>query len=182
MLVDPEFLFRIERDPEDAAPGTPYRLGDLELASRLSFFLWSSIPDDELLEAATDGRLGDPAELERQTRRLLADARSKALVDNFASQWLRLRNLESQERESADYPEFDENLREAFRRETELFVESTIREDRSLLELLSRELHVRQRTPGPALRHPRDLRRPLPAGGRSTPTIRAAASSATAAS
>ena len=137
MLVDPEFLFRVEREPEDAAPGTPYRLGDLELASRLSFFLWSSIPDDELLEAAADGRLGDPAELERQTRRLLADARSRALVDNFASQWLRLRNLESQERESADYPEFDENLREAFRRETELFVESTIREDRSLLELLS---------------------------------------------
>ena len=137
MLVDPEFLFRIERDPEDAAPGTPYRLGDLELASRLSFFLWSSIPDDDLLATAAAGRLGDPAELERQTRRLLADGRSRALVDNFASQWLRLRNLESQERESADYPEFDENLREAFRRETELFVESTIREDRSLLELLS---------------------------------------------
>ncbi len=137
MLVDPEFLFRIERDPRGAAPGTPYRLGDLELASRLSFFLWSSIPDDELLEAAAGGRLGDPAELERQTRRLLADARSRSLVDNFASQWLRLRNLESQERESADYPEFDENLREAFRRETELFVESSIREDRSLLELLS---------------------------------------------
>ena len=137
MLVDPEFLFRIERDPEDAAPETPYRLGDLELASRLSFFLWSSIPDDELLAAAAAGRLGDPAELERQTRRLLADGRSRSLVDNFASQWLRLRNLESQERESADYPEFDENLREAFRRETELFVESNIREDRSLLELLS---------------------------------------------
>ncbi len=137
MLVDPEFLFRIERDPADTAPGTPYRLGDLELASRLSFFLWSSIPDDELLEAAAEGRLGDPTELERQTRRLLADGRSRALVDNFASQWLRLRNLESQERESADYPEFDENLREAFRRETELFVESNIRDDRSLLELLS---------------------------------------------
>ena len=137
MLVDPEFLFRIERDPVDAAPGTPYRLGDLDLASRLSFFLWSSIPDDELLEAAADGRLADPAGLERQTRRLLADPRSHALVDNFASQWLRLRNLESQERESADYPEFDENLRDAFRRETELFVESTIREDRSVLELLS---------------------------------------------
>ena len=137
MLVDPEFLFRIERDPVDAAPGTPYPLGDLDLASRLSFFLWSSIPDDELLEAAADGRLTDPAELERHTRRLLADARSKSLVDNFASQWLRLRNLESQERESADYPEFDENLRDAFRRETELFVASTIREDRSVLELLS---------------------------------------------
>ena len=137
MLVDPEFLFRIEHDPVDAAPGAAYRLDDLDLASRLSFFLWSSIPDDELLAAAADGRLDDPAELERQTRRLLGDDRSRALVDNFASQWLRLRNLESQERESADYPEFDENLREAFRRETELFVESNIREDRSLLELLS---------------------------------------------
>ena len=137
MLVDPEFLFRIEHDPVDAAPGAPYRLDDLDLASRLSFFLWSSIPDDELLAAAADGRLDDPAELERQTRRLLGDDRSRALVDNFASQWLRLRNLESQERESADYPEFDENLREAFRRETELFVESNIREDRSLIELLS---------------------------------------------
>ena len=137
MLVDPEFLFRIEHDPVDAAQGAPYRLDDLDLASRLSFFLWSSIPDDELLAAAADGRLDDPAELERQTRRLLGDDRSRALVDNFASQWLRLRNLESQERESADYPEFDENLREAFRRETELFVESNIREDRSLLELLS---------------------------------------------
>ena len=137
VLVDPDFLFRIERDPSDIAPGTPYRLSDLELASRLSFFLWSSIPDDELLEAAVSGRLRDPAVLEQQTRRLLADARSMALIDNFVSQWLRLRNLESQQRESADYPEFDENLREAFRRETELFVESTIREDRSLLELLS---------------------------------------------
>ncbi len=137
MLVDPEFLFRIERDPTDLAPGTPYRLSDLELASRLSFFLWSSIPDDELLETAVRGQLSDPVVLERQTRRLLADSRSRALVDNFVSQWLRLRNLDSQQRESADYPEFDENLREAFRRETELFVESTIREDRSLLELLS---------------------------------------------
>ena len=137
MLVDPEFLFRIEHDPVDAAPGAPYRLDDLDLASRLSFFLWSSIPDDELLAAAADGGLDDPAELERQTRRLLGDDRSRTLVDNFASQWLRLRNLESQERESADYPEFDENLREAFQRETELFVESNIREDRSLLELLS---------------------------------------------
>ena len=137
MLVDPEFLFRVERDPTDVAAGSPYRLTDLELASRLSFFLWSSLPDDELLEVAIDGRLSDPTVLEQQTRRLLADSRSRALIDNFVSQWLRLRNLEAQQRESADYPEFDENLRHAFRRETELFVESTIREDRSLLELLS---------------------------------------------
>jgi hypothetical protein len=137
MLVDPEFLFRIERDPPGLVPNTPYRLSDLELASRLSFFLWSSLPDDELLAVAERGQLTDPAVLEQQTRRLLADRRSRALIDNFVSQWLRLRNLESQQRESADYPEFDENLREAFRRETELFVESTIRDDRSVLELLS---------------------------------------------
>ena len=137
LLVDPDFLFRIERDPADLPPGTPYRLSDLELASRLSFFLWSSIPDEELLETAIRGELSDPVVLEQQTRRLLSDARASALVDNFASQWLRLRNLASQQRESAEYPEFDENLRAAFRRETELFVESTIRNDRSLLELLS---------------------------------------------
>ena len=137
ILVDPDFLFRIERDPPDVAPGTSYRLSNLELASRLSFFLWSSIPDDELLDVAVRGQLSDPAVLEQQTRRLLADSRSIALVENFVSQWLRLRNLDSQQRESAEYPEFDENLREAFQQETELFVESTIREDRSLLELLS---------------------------------------------
>jgi len=137
LLVDPDFLFRIERDPAGAAPGTAYRLSDLEIASRLSFFLWSSIPDDELLDAAIAGRLKDRLELERQVRRMLADPRSRSLVDNFASQWLRLRNLRDVGRESADYPEFDENLREAFRRETELFVESTLRADRSVVELLS---------------------------------------------
>ena len=137
MLVDPDFLFRIERDPTDIGPGTPYQVDDLDLASRLSFFLWSSIPDDELLSLAERGELSDPEILKQQTRRLLADPRSRALVDNFVSQWLRLRNLDDQERESAEYPEFDENLRESFRTETEMFVESTIREDRSLLELLS---------------------------------------------
>jgi mono/diheme cytochrome c family protein len=137
LLVDPDFLFRIERERGDAAPGSVYRLSDVELASRLSFFLWSSIPDDQLLEAATAGRLKAPNELARQARRMLADPRSRALVDNFAGQWLRLRNLRDQGRESAEYPEFDENLREAFRRETELFVESTLREDRSVVDLLS---------------------------------------------
>lgn len=137
LLIDPEFLFRIERDPKNAAPGSAYRLTDLELASRLSFFLWSSIPDDELLDAAAAGRLNDPSELERQVRRMLADRRSSALIDNFAAQWLRLRNLRDVGRESAEYPEFDENLRDAFRRETELFVESTFRDDRSVIELLS---------------------------------------------
>ena len=137
LLVDPDFLFRIEREPKGAAPGTAYRLSDLALASRLSFFLWSSIPDDALLDAAIAGRLKDPKELERQVRRMLTDSRSHALIENFAGQWLRLRNLRDVGRESAEYPEFDENLRDAFRRETELFVESTFREDRSVAELLS---------------------------------------------
>ena len=137
LLVAPDFLFRIERDPEDIAPATPYRLGDLELASRLSFFLWSSIPDAELLDVAARGELGDPEVLERQVRRMLADARSKALVENFAGQWLYLRNLASVVPDPNVFPEFDENLREAFQQETELFVETLLREDRSVVEVLS---------------------------------------------
>ena len=115
LLVDPEFLFRLERDPKPAAPGSSYQLSPLELASRLSFFLWSSIPDDDLLDSAIEGRLSDPRELERQVRRLLADRRSRALIENFAGQWLRLRNLRDLGRESAEFPEFDESLRHAFR-------------------------------------------------------------------
>ncbi len=136
LLIDPEFLFRIERDPADAPPGTPYRLSDLELASRLSFFLWSSIPDDDLLDAAVDGRLSDPAERERQVRRMLADARSRALVDNFAGQWLSLRSVEGIAPDPNLFPDFDENLREALRQETERFVESQLRADRSVVDLL----------------------------------------------
>ena len=136
LLIDPEFLFRIERDPEGIAPGASYPLADLELASRLSFFLWSSIPDDELLDAAARGRLFDPAERERQVRRMLADSRSRALVDNFAGQWLSLRNVEGIAPDPNLFPDFDENLREALRQETELFVESQLREDRSVVDLL----------------------------------------------
>ena len=136
LLVDPEFLFRIERDPEGIAPGAPYRLADLELASRLSFFLWSSIPDDELLDVAAGGRLSDPAERERQVRRLLADSRSRALVDNFAGQWLSLRSVEGIAPDPNLFPDFDENLRDALRQETERFVESQLREDRSVVDLL----------------------------------------------
>ena len=136
LLIDPEFLFRIERDPEGVAPGTPYRLADLELASRLSFFLWSSIPDDELLDAAARGRLSDPAEREHQVRRMLADARSGALVDNFAGQWLSLRSVEGIAPDPNLFPDFDENLRDALREETELFVESHLRGDRSVVDLL----------------------------------------------
>ncbi|MCY4027092.1 MAG: DUF1592 domain-containing protein [Acidobacteria bacterium] len=136
LLIDPEFLFRIERDPEGLPPGAPYRLADLELASRLSFFLWSSIPDDELLDVAAAGRLSDGGELERQVRRMLADPRAGALVENFAGQWLALRSVDGLAPDPNLFPEFDENLREALRRETDLFLESQLREDRSVVDLL----------------------------------------------
>ena len=137
LLIDPEFLFRIERDPAGAGPGAPYRLTDLELASRLSFFLWSSIPDEELLGLAERSRLSDRGVLEAQVRRMLADARASALVDNFAGQWLSLRSVEGIAPDPNLFPGFDENLRVALRRETELFFESQLREDRSVVELLS---------------------------------------------
>ncbi len=138
LLVSPEFLVRIEADPVDIAAGTPYRISDLELASRLSFFLWSSIPDEELLRAAEHGELHDPLELARQTRRMLADPRSQSLTSNFAGQWLQLRNLATVYRPGEPYAvEFDETLRQAMITETELFFDSIVREDRSVLELLS---------------------------------------------
>ena len=136
LLVSPKFLFRVEREPVDAAPGAPYRIADLDLASRLSFFLWSSIPDDELVDLAARGELGDPAVLESQVRRMLADPRSQALVENFAGQWLYLRNLRTAAPDTTRFPEFDDNLREALRRETELLFGSQLREDRSVHDLL----------------------------------------------
>jgi len=136
VLVSRDFLFRVERDPEGVAPRTAYEVGDLELASRLSFFLWSSIPDDELLTVAERGELHKPDVLARQTRRMLADPRSRSLVTNFAGQWLHLRNLESITPDGRLFPDFDDNLRQAFRRETELLFEEILREDRSVLDLL----------------------------------------------
>jgi hypothetical protein len=133
MLVDPEFLFRLERAGE--GPDRD-RLNDIELASRLSFFLWSSIPDEELLDAAVKGKLSDPAVLERHVRRMLADPRSDALVSNFAAQWLQLGHLRNATPDATVFPEFDENLREAMQKETQLFLESQLREDRSILDLL----------------------------------------------
>ncbi|HET9215948.1 MAG TPA: DUF1592 domain-containing protein, partial [Terriglobia bacterium] len=134
LLFDPRFIFRMERVPANLAPGAAYRLTDLELATRLSFFLWSSIPDNKLLELATAGELSRPAVLEQQTRRMLADPKAKSLVDNFASQWMRLRELDNAEPDpSAD---FDGNLRIAFKREMELFFESILHEDRSIIALL----------------------------------------------
>ena len=137
VLVSPHFLFRVEQDPTGVGAKQPYRITDLELASRLSFFLWSSIPDDELLTVAESGKLHEPPVLERQVRRMLADPRSASLVTNFASQWLHLRNLASITPDMRLFPDFDDNLRQAFRQETELFFESILREDRSLLDLLS---------------------------------------------
>ena len=136
ILVNPEFLFRVERDPEGFRAPRAYRISDLNLASRLSFFLWSSIPDDELLTVAERGDLHRPRVLERQVRRMLADDRALNLVRNFGDQWLHLRNLDSVTPDLRLFPDFDDNLRQAFRRETELHFETVLREDRSVLALL----------------------------------------------
>jgi hypothetical protein len=132
-----QFVFRAEHDPADLTPGTAFRVNDLELASRLSFFLWSSIPDEPLLALASRGKLRDPAVLEQQVRRMMLDRRAQALVSNFAGQWLYLRNLKNVVPSKDQFPEFDDNLRQAFQRETELLVESVMHEDRSVLDLLT---------------------------------------------
>jgi hypothetical protein len=141
ILASPKFLFRAERQPEGVKPGSVYPLSDLELASRLSFFLWSSIPDDALLDVASHGKLGaklnDDAALEREVRRMLDDPRSDTLVENFAGQWLQLRNLRNFQPNTDIFPDFDDNLRQSFRRETELFFQSILREDRSVLDLMT---------------------------------------------
>ena len=136
ILIDPEFLFRIERDPAGAAPGAAYPVSDIELASRLSFFLWSSLPDDELLDDAAAGRLREPGVLETQIARMMADPRSDAFIDNFFGQWLLLRNMRTVAPDPDAFIDFDENLREAMERETAHFVESQVRGDRSVLDLL----------------------------------------------
>ena len=137
ILVSPDFLFRVERDPTDVAPDTVFRVSDLDLASRLSFFLWSSIPDDELLDLAEHGRLNDPAVLESQVRRMLADSRAKSLVRNFAGQWLYLRNLRTARPDPKTFPEFDESLRLALQQEVDLFLENVmLREDGRVADLL----------------------------------------------
>jgi hypothetical protein len=137
ILSDPEFVFRKEAEPVNLAPGKTWRISDLELASRLSFFLWSSIPDDELINLAGQNKLHDPAVIERQVQRMLADSRSDALVTNFTGQWLNLRALQNWAPTPALYPDFDDNLRLAMRKETELFFGSVVHEDRSLIDLLN---------------------------------------------
>jgi mono/diheme cytochrome c family protein len=137
ILASPEFLFRIERQPANVPPNTAYRISDLELASRLSFFLWSSIPDDTLLDLAESGKLKDRVVLQQQVRRMLADRRSEALVNNFGGQWLLIRNVRLAQPDRGEFPDFDGNLRDAFRQETQLFFESMLREDHSILDLLN---------------------------------------------
>jgi hypothetical protein len=137
ILASPSFVFRIEADPENLAPGEPYPVSDLELATRLSFFLWSSVPDTGLLDLAEAGRLHEPEVLEREVERLLADPRADSLAENFAGQWLHLRNLDTIRPNTDYYPDFDDNLRQGFKREAELFFISIVRENRSLTELLT---------------------------------------------
>jgi mono/diheme cytochrome c family protein len=139
LLVSPQFLFRIEHDPANnrAVPDRAYSITDLELASRLSFFIWSSIPDDELLDAAIAGKLRTTAGLDQQVRRMLADSRSESLVSNFASQWLYLNDIDAKEPDEILFPDFDETLRTALRKETDLFLDSILRENRSVLDLLT---------------------------------------------
>jgi mono/diheme cytochrome c family protein len=137
LLVSSQFLFRIERPSPTAAAGALYRISDLDLASRLSFFIWSSIPDDELLDLAASGKLKDPAVVDQQVRRMLADPRSESLVTNFAAQWLYLRDLEVKRPDEILFADFDETLRQGMRRETELFIGSVVRENRSVLDLLA---------------------------------------------
>jgi hypothetical protein len=137
LLVSPQFLFRIEKTPDDIPPDTAYRVSDLELASRLSFFLWSSIPDDELLNVAAEGKLKDPAVLEHEVKRMLADPRSETMVTNFAEQWLYLRDVDAKKPDELLFPDFDQNLRQAMRTESKLFLDSVLREHRSVLDLLT---------------------------------------------
>ncbi|HYV61410.1 MAG TPA: DUF1592 domain-containing protein [Bryobacteraceae bacterium] len=137
ILASPKFVLRVEKDPANAAPGVVHRVSDLELASRLSFFLWSSIPDEELLTLAIAGKLHEPAVLRQQALRMLGDPKSHALVSNFAGQWLQLRNVRNVLPNSDEFPDFDDNLRQAFQRETELFFESILHEDRSAIDLLT---------------------------------------------
>ncbi len=137
ILSSPEFLFRFEPDPKDVAVDAAYQLGDVALASRLSFFLWSSPPDDELLNLAAQGKLHEHAVLEQQVRRMLADDRADALVDNFAEQWLFLRNLKNSSPDPQIFPDFDDNLRQAMRQETKLFFQSIVRQDHSVMDLLN---------------------------------------------
>ena len=162
ILASPKFLFRSEPDPARVAAGSVYHVSDLDLASRLSFFLWSSIPDDELLNVAEQGKLKDPAVLDREVRRMLADPKAEALVNNFAEQWLFLRNVQSVSPDEATFPNFDDNLRQSFRRETELFFESIVKEDRDVMDLLTANYTFVNERLAKQYGIPERLRKPVP--------------------
>ncbi len=137
ILAHPEFVFRFERTPAGVAPGANYRITDLELASRLSYFLWSTAPDEELITLASQGKLHEPAVLEKQTRRMLADPKSRSLAENFAGEWLYLRNLKTLQPDVYLYPDSDDNLFQSMKKETELFFDSFLREDRDVTGMLN---------------------------------------------
>ena len=181
LLVSPEFLFRVERDPQGVAAGESYRVSDLELASRLSFFLWSSIPDDELLDVAERRELSVPRVFEAQVERMLADPRSEALVGNFAGQWLTLRNAAAVQPDEDEFPDFGEGLRQGVPARDRAAVRQRPPREPQHPGPAGRRLYVRQRAPGAALRHPERARQPLPARGARGPRP-AAACSGTAAS
>ena len=165
VLVSPDFLYRVEFDPAKVAAGEVYRIPDVELASRLSFFLWSSIPDDQLLDLAIQGKLREPAVLEQQVRRMLASPRARtSLVQNFFEEWLQTRNVWLLKPENTKFPWFDDNLRIAFVKETELFLDAQLKEDRSVVDLLTSNETFRQRATGPTLWNSRYLREHFPAG------------------
>ena len=160
ILASPRFVFRLEEVPATLRAGQSFRLNDQDLASRLSFFLWGTVPDAELMKAAALGTLRTPAALRKQVARMLADPRSESLATRFAAQWLRLQDLDKIIPDYLQYPHYDDTLAAGLRRETELFVDSLMREDRSVLDLLDSRLHLRQRARGDPLRHPqRDRQR-----------------------
>jgi hypothetical protein len=169
ILANPRFVFRMEQAPQSA--NDVYRLTDIDLASRLSFFLWGTLPDQELLKVAGDGTLRNPTLFEKQVKRMLADPRSQALSTRFAAQWLRLQDVEKVRPDGLLYPNWDVSLTDGFVRETELFFDSIVRENRSVMDLLNAGLHVRERAAGAALRHSERHRSRIPSRdtGRTSP-------------
>ena len=162
VLASPQFIYRIEEEPASVRPGQAYRISDVDLASRLSFFLWSTAPDAELLRVASQGRLRNPVVLEQQVRRMLKNPKAHALAQNFAGQWLNLRSLDATAPLPLIYPDFDDPLRQAMRREVELIFDTIVAEDRPVTDLLTGGLHVRERAAGQALRHPQHPGQPVP--------------------
>ena len=162
LLASPHFLFRLEETPSGVRPGQNYRVSDVDLASRLSFFIWGSSPDAELLKVAGNGTLHTPAVLEKQVRRMLADPRGEAMATRFAAQWLRLQDVEKIHPDALLFPSFDNELAESYKRETELLFDSIVREDRNVLDLLTADYTFINERIAQALRNPEHHRRRVP--------------------